>query len=735
MKSLRVFLLAVLITALFTAAGIAAQFTVTTKASTGPGSLSEAIDEASAYPGGGTITFNIPGSGVHVIDVGANPLPHVKNVFIDGYSQPGAHPNTLALGDDAVILIQVDGGGVAGRYGFWVTGFTHIRGLAITGCDTAVALLDPYDGNVIEGNFIGLEPSGQTAAANRVGIFVSTGATIGGTTVAARNVIGGNSIGVGLGARNATTVAGNYIGTDLSGTGALPNSIGIDVQSSVNRLVQIGGNDHSLGNVISGNSYGIRLGYPFYAPDGHRVSNPANYVVVSGNLIGTTADGQGRLGNRYQGIVIFDGVNNTIGGTDPASGNTIAYNGYQGISVQDFAGNASGNRLLSNSIYSNGICGIALGAGGPVPNDLNDGDTGPNSLQNYPIITGASIANGQATINGTLNSTPNAQFTIQFFADSLSFTTPGQTYLGTTSVITDANGNASFSVAFSISKTNVVFDATATNANGDTSPFFYNPGRLANISTRLRVQTGDNALIAGFIMVRNQARVVLRALGPSLSVNGTPVAGRLQDPTLELYDSKGALIATNDNWRDDPNSNRLGSLAPTNDLEAALSVDLVEGAYTAVVRGKNNTTGIGLAEAYFDAGQSPSVPAELANLSTRGLVETGDNVMIGGFIATDSNGPTRFVIRAIGPSLGSAGISNPLADPTLELHDGNGAVIATNDNWKDGDEASVRATGLAPQNDAESVILATLPVGAYTAIVRGKGNATGVALVEVYNLH
>jgi hypothetical protein len=235
-------------------------------------------------------------------------------------------------------------------------------------------------------------------------------------------------------------------------------------------------------------------------------------------------------------------------------------------------------------------------------------------------------------------------------------------------------------------------------------------------------------------MVRTQGRVVLRALGPSLSVNGTPVAGRLQDPTLELYDSKGALIATNDNWRDDPNSNRLGSLAPTNDLEAALSVDLVEGAYTAVVRGKSNTTGIGLAEAYFDAGQSPSVPAELANLSTRGLVETGDNVMIGGFIATDSNGPTRFVIRAIGPSLGSAGISNPLADPTLELHDGNGAVIATNDNWKDGDEASVRATGLAPQNDAESVILATLPVGAYTAVVRGKNNAIGVALVEVYRL-
>jgi hypothetical protein len=279
-------------------------YTVTNTNGSGPGSLADAINQASGYPGGSTITFNISEPGVHVIDVGANPLPQVKKVFIDGYSQPGAHPNTLALGDDAVILIQIDGGGVQGRYGFWVNGFTHIRGLAITGCDTAIGLLDPFGGNLIEGNFIGLDSSGLTAAANRVGIFVATGATIGGNTPAARNVISGNSIGIGLGPREATTVAGNYIGTDSSGTRALPNSMGIQAEVGVKPLVLIGGNDRSAANVISGNSYGIALGFPRYSPDGHAFSNGANYITVSGNFIGTTADGQGRLGNRYQGIGI-----------------------------------------------------------------------------------------------------------------------------------------------------------------------------------------------------------------------------------------------------------------------------------------------------------------------------------------------------------------------------------------------------------------------------------------------
>jgi hypothetical protein len=282
-----------------------------------------------------------------------------------------------------------------------------------------------------------------------------------------------------------------------------------------------------------------------------------------------------------------------------------------------------------------------------------------------------------------------------------------------------------------------MFNATATSAAGDTSEFFYNPARLMNVSTRLPVQAGDNALIAGFILARNGGQMVLRAIGPSMTVGGKPVAGALQDPTLELYDSTGRLVGKNDNWRDDPAGARsLGSLAPTNDLEAALAIFLSAGSYTVVMRGKNDSTGIGLVEAYFGpSGVSPRSLAELANLSTRGFVGTGDDVMIAGFIAGDSSGPTRFVVRAVGPSLTTAGVSNPLPDPMLELHDGNGGVIAANDDWKEAGESIVLGTGLAPKDEAESVILATLPVGQYTAIVRGKNNSTGVAVVEVYNLH
>ena len=713
-------------------------YTVTNTNSSGPGSLYDAISQASSFPGGSTITFNIPGPGVHVIDVGASPLPHVQKLFIDGYSQPGAHPNTLAVGDDAVILIQIDGGGVASRDGFYVTGFTHLRGLAITGCDTAILLADPFGQNVIDGNFIGLTPAGETAA-NQTGILVATDATIGGNAPAARNVISGNGTGISMAPRGATAVSGNYIGTDPSGTVAVPNTIGLLQQSgSPSISVLIGGQAGNSGNLISGNGYGIKLGLPRYTPEGIPFSNGANYAVVAGNLIGTSADGKSPLGNRFQGIGIFDGTNNTIGGTDPASGNTIAFNGTQGITVENFVGNASGNRILSNSIYGNGIANIDLKGDGGTPNDVYDNDDGPNGLQNYPYITGSSVANGTATINGSLISTPNAQFTIQFFADSRSFATPGQTFLGSTSVTTDANGNATFAGSFPVSDPNVVFDATATSANGDTSELFYKPALLANISTRLRVQNGENVLIAGFIM-RNQGRLVLQALGPSITINGAPVAGTLQDPTLELYDAKGILVAQNDNWGKDPNASRLGPLAPRDDREAALSIDLPDGAYTAVVRGKNGATGIALVAAWI-AGGFP----ELANISTRGFVDTGDNVMIagitvtnisqGGLIPPGTDGLTRFVIRAIGPSLDGAGISKTLLDPTLELHDRNGATIATNDNWKENDEATVRATGLAPQKDTESVILAALPRGQYTAVVQGKAGGTGVAVVEVYNL-
>lgn len=264
----------------------------------------------------------------------------------------------------------------------------------------------------------------------------------------------------------------------------------------------------------------------------------------------------------------------------------------------------------------------------------------------------------------------------------------------------------------------------------------FHSARQLNLSTRLRVQTGDNAIIGGFIISGSeQKKIILRAIGPSLTASGIP--GALQDPTLELRDQTGALIAFNDNWRDTRAADiQATGVAPRDDRESAIVETLTPGRFTAIVRGKNDTTGVGLVEVYDLAQTSPS---KFANISTRGLVETDTNVMIGGFIVgaglgTEGAGSARVVARAIGPSLASSGIVNSLQDPTIELHDRNGAAIVANDNWKEVQQAEIQATGLAPSDDREAALVTTLPNGNYTAVVRGKNNTSGVALVEAYNV-
>jgi hypothetical protein len=270
----------------------------------------------------------------------------------------------------------------------------------------------------------------------------------------------------------------------------------------------------------------------------------------------------------------------------------------------------------------------------------------------------------------------------------------------------------------------------ATNGHGtSTIPLAFlkpSPG-IVNISTRLQVETGNNVLIGGFIIQGNAPEVVLiRAIGPS-----TGVPGALQDPVLELHDSANHVVS-NDNWRDSQQDLiNATTIPPADNRESAILIGLDPGNYTAIVAGKNGTTGIALVEAY-DLGTASldiSGVAKLANISTRGFVNTGDNAMIGGFIIRDQ--ATRIIVRAIGPSLPVPGV---LGDPTLELRDGNGALIASNDNWRSDQEAEIVATGIPPSNNLESAIVQNLPPDAYTAIVRGKDNTTGVALVEAYAL-
>ncbi len=259
----------------------------------------------------------------------------------------------------------------------------------------------------------------------------------------------------------------------------------------------------------------------------------------------------------------------------------------------------------------------------------------------------------------------------------------------------------------------------------------FNPstGQLFNISTRMEVQTASNVLIAGFIIGgSNNKTVLLRGLGPTLSQFG--ITGALGDPTLELHSGNGTLIASNDNWKDTQQAAISATgLAPPNDKESAILHTFSPGSYTAIVRGKNNTTGVGLVEAYDIDGANGST---LTNISTRGFVDTGQNVMIGGFIG--GNATTRVIVRALGPTLSQFGVSNVLANPTLEVHDANGTLLASNDNWQDTEQAEIQASGYAPPNANESAIIIERPVGNSTAIVRGKNNTTGVALVEVYTM-
>jgi glucose/arabinose dehydrogenase len=258
------------------------------------------------------------------------------------------------------------------------------------------------------------------------------------------------------------------------------------------------------------------------------------------------------------------------------------------------------------------------------------------------------------------------------------------------------------------------------------------PARALNISGRSRIETGDQVAISGFVVTGNvPKRVVVRGIGPSLANFGVP--NPLADPVIELHRGDGSIVIANDNWKDAQQADiQAIGLAPRDDREAALIATLPPGNYTAVVTGKNGGTGVGLAEVY-DVDQAAD--SRLANISTRALVGTGSDVLIGGFITGNGSGATRIAVRAIGPSLRQFDIVNALPDPRLELHDTNGALLASNDNWQDDapQAALIASYGLTPLNALESAIAISLGPGSYTAIVAGKNGQTGVGLVEIYD--
>jgi len=484
-----------------------------------------------------SIAFAIPGTGVQTIQPTQTMPIIIESVVIDGYTQPGASPNTLVIGDDAVLLIEIDGTLMPPGADLFdlPNGGSTIRGLVINrvlGTSIFVGLSTfASDNNLVEGNFFSTDPSGTVFLGGTTTVIRmdGTGNTLGGTTPAARNVIGaggGSKAGTVMLQGNAGVVQGNYIGVDATGGAALQpggatngievglagaavnmliggdssgagnviytsnisinihgngssdetiqgNFIGTDASGSaaigvgntgINAAeapgILIGGSTPGARNVVSGNNVGIS------------VSSGATDVVIQGNRIGTDLSGTRPLPNVGNGILVSAaGVGSTIGGVNPGESNTIAYNCGQGIA---FGG---GNHwpILGNAVFANGGLGISLsGNGAPVPNDDGDADTGSNDLQNYPVITSAVIGSGTATISGTLNSTPASTFRIEFFASAAcdrSGFGEGQTFIGTTDVTTDADGNASFGPLSFPAADNSEITATATDPDGNTSEF------------------------------------------------------------------------------------------------------------------------------------------------------------------------------------------------------------------------------------------------------------------------
>jgi len=532
---------------------------VTNTDDAGAGSLRRAIQclngNRSVTPR--TVSFNIPGAGVHTIRP-LSPLPFINTLAqsfagvgsaIDGYTQPGSSANTLAQGDNATLLIEVDGSKAGNTNGFVLNStigdHATIRGLVINRFAQSGILSSGLNKNFV-GCFIGTDVTGTLARPNGVGISLfSQGVVIGGKTPQERNLIAGNTregIALSGGLAIGNTIQGNIIGTDATGTKALPNSVGIglSVGAGANTIqtnlisgntgagidINTGktsfihgnfiGTDATGGAIVSNGGDGIRItdsaknSIDATKSDGGNViaGNAGNGIfitggastgtIIQGNFIGTDAAGKAGLGNKGNGI-LFSGAaqghtigdalpatlsTQSVGPTSSGNGNTIANNGGAGVAI-DLGTFTSCHRksILGNSIYGNGKLGIDLKGGTedkygvtanqPVSNQ-GDGTSGPNALQNYPILSSAAIAGGNVTIAGTLVSAPSATFRIEFFSNAVADASrhgQGQTFIGFQNVTTDASGNAAISTTLPFSGTNLVFAATATDAVGNTSEF------------------------------------------------------------------------------------------------------------------------------------------------------------------------------------------------------------------------------------------------------------------------
>jgi predicted outer membrane repeat protein len=671
----------------------AATLIVTATTDSGAGSLRDAIAAASA---GDTIQFDAALKG-QTITLTSGQLVIHKNLTIDG---PGANQLTVqrstANGTPAFGIFEIPPT-------YPAPNAVMIAGLTIANGNS------PDSGGGISANGYGLTIancviSGNSASNYGGGIYCSA-PSFGGSTVSIINsAISGNRATYGGGIH--VTGPGFYAfqGSALT----ITNST-----ISGNSVTSLGGGISSDGTLtIINSTISANMATADASGGGGGIFSDGTLTIVNSTISGNSASLGGGVKNGPISFALYSAAltitNTTISGNSAGGGGGGIYTTYPSGTVRKFrntivASNTSANGPdVNGELTSDGFNLIGNNSGATIsPAQTSDQIGTPASpidprlapLRNNggPTFTHALLRGSPAIDQGESSGSTTDQ---RGFSRPVDFP----------EIPNAAGGDGADIGAF------------------ESAP---EPPTLANISTRLRVGTGDNAMIGGFIITGTQPKtVIVRGIGPSLSMPGA-----LADPIIEVHGSSGQLLATNDNWRDGLYAQQVAStLPPPNDLESALYGAINPDTYTVVVRGKNDTTGIALFEVYD---LDDTVDSKLANVSTRGFVQTGDDVLIGGVIVQGQNS-LKVIVRAIGPSLSVPGA---LADPTLELHDGNGALLVANDNWRTDQQAEIIATTIPPSNDLESAIVRDLVPGNYTAIVRGVNNTTGIAVVEAYGLN
>jgi hypothetical protein len=685
----------------------AATLIVTTTADSGVGSLRATIAGASD---GDTIEFDSALNG-QTISLTGGELGIEQNITISG---PG--PAVLAVSRDAQAAFLFRIFYIMPGHTVLIEGLTISRGQGDGGAGGIANAATLTINNCIVRNNLAFR--GHGGGIYNVGTLTITNSIVSDNLATVDLSFNGGSAG-GILNDGTLTIINSTISGNATAQGSPMVGIGGGIWSpagtveisnstiSLNNADLYGGGIASAGSLTITNS---TIGGNFVNAEGGGIANGGPLIITNSTLSGNRANGVG-AGIANDGSNAALEIGNTI--LSDSGTNIVSLNGGMVTSLGYNLSNDNGGGFLTavgDQINTNPLLGPLQNNGGPT-------------------FTHAPLTGSPAINAGDPNFTPPPLY------DQRGYARVYNARLDIGSLEVQPSGTSSPTPTATATSTATIAP-TPTPTGTPTPTPSSTPVQALNISTRLRVETGDRVMIGGFIVTGSAAKsVTLRGIGPSLA--GSGISSVLADPVLELRDGSGALVFQNDNWQDDPAQAAqliaLG-LAPSDPRESGIVVTLQPGAsYTAILAGKSGGTGVGLAEIY-DTNQAAN--SRLANISTRGFVLIGDNVMIGGFILGGSSGSTAVVVRGIGPSLSQSGLSNVLADPTLELRDSNGMLLIANDNWQDDpvSAAQLITHGLAPQNPLESGIFASLPPGAFTVILAGKNSGTGIGLVEIYNV-